>query len=218
MELWFNQFQPCSPSPLKRTQSEESGYISADSDMVIDTLKNFKIDSNLDISSLEVLPNQSDISWCRVKHFKCENDFVRDYGEIPTSEKIPYGSETMSDPNTSNPDTRRPSDLILDFESLPDVLSQTVAPDEATKVEEKEKEKPEKPRKTSPTPSTSKKIDTEEKNVVLPSGTRWLQKCFRIYLFLKIIVHEKHYGEGLGSAKFKNVSENYGNFFVCFTF
>lgn len=179
MDIWFNQF-PLSASlpPLKRSTSEESGYISADSDMVIDTLKNFTIQS-LDIfQNLDDISQKSDYSWCRAKQSKLEKarsvetilpnyDTIRDY-EIPTEEKS--STEIMNDQNITHSNTERPAGLILDFESLPDILSQTDIGD--TKSSNEHQNVP-KSRKTSPVAGSSKKGEnTEEKNVVVPSG-RW---------------------------------------------
>lgn len=226
MESWFdeegaNQFETYLLAKLaknlKRSASEESGYASADTDMVTGK---FDKSSRVQIASIQprfgtfqeydVAPpttksqqeeHKSKLTFLDISNslLKCSIDsnlqpaaaasdnvnskkiilcnsrkYDRECCESANAKKSVSVSDDMNQPTETppNPPERRVSALILDFESSPEVLSQT----EISEVEDttkKDRKSSSSGAKTStPPPSTSdkKKDSPQEEPVVVPSG------------------------------------------------
>ncbi|XP_065226060.1 transcriptional regulator ERG-like [Planococcus citri] len=174
MESWPDNTLSHFPRPhhhhsasYRRSISEESGYISADSDMVIDTLKKTKIHKHDVFETIDAI-EKSNFSWCRVKEYmktlsleQQPIELENDSDEFSLQEKIQKMPKSNDSPGLSR-------------ESQQD----TELTDEQSRTSQNSESNPE--------PSTSRRSLTSSETNLLPSDPNewnsqhiesWLAYC-----------------------------------------
>lgn len=163
MELWFDNALsnfPQPPAPLRRSISEESGYISADSDMVIDTFKSCKFHKHDIFENLDAA-EKSNFSWCRVKQFMLEKSLSVEQDQSTLKYDLDEFTTQQEKDFSQNRIMNEPTDIISNPQLQPDV-STTRGNDDQSRASQSSD--------SNPKPSTSKKNSTPEETNILPSG------------------------------------------------